>query len=199
MATTKVCSKCNEEKGLGEFNKDKNKKLGVSTWCRDCVNEYNKSYYEINKTDIIAHVCEYQKTPEVREARKNWVNVENRREYMRIYANERRKSDVEFRILGNLRGRVGSAVKLKAKKAAKTTVLVGCSMDQLLTFLEAEFTEGMTWENMGEWHIDHIRPCASFNLEDPEEQKKCFHWTNLQPLWAADNFAKSDRLDWVKT
>ena len=76
--------------------------------------------------------------------------------------------------------------------------LLGCTIEEMRTFLEAEFEEGMTWDNYGEWHVDHIRPCASFNLEDPEEQKKCFHWTNLQPLWAADNLAKGDRLDWVK-
>ena len=76
--------------------------------------------------------------------------------------------------------------------------LLGCTIEEMRTFLEAEFEEGMTWENHGEWHVDHIRPCASFNLEYPEEQKKCFHWTNLQPLWAADNLAKGDRLDWVK-
>ena len=84
-------------------------------------------------------------------------------------------------------------------KAYSTMELIGCTIEEVRTFLEAEFEEGMTWENQDEWHIDHIRPCASFNLEDPEEQKKCFHWTNLQPLWAADNLAKSDRLDWVKT
>ena len=95
--------------------------------------------------------------------------------------------------------RLYDAVKhQRGGKSAKTLELLGCTVEQLQTFLEAEFTDGMTWENYGEWHIDHIRPCASFNLEDPEEQKKCFHWTNLQPLWAKDNLAKSDRLDWVK-
>ena len=71
--------------------------------------------------------------------------------------------------------------------------LSGCSKEELYTFLEAEFSEGMTWENYGKWHVDHIRPCASFNLEDVEEQKKCFHWTNLQPLWAVDNIRKGSK------
>ena len=68
--------------------------------------------------------------------------------------------------------------------------LTGCSKEDLIKHLESQFTDGMTWENYGEWHIDHIRPCCSFNLEDPEEQKTCFHWTNLQPLWAIDNMKK---------
>jgi hypothetical protein len=68
--------------------------------------------------------------------------------------------------------------------------LLGCSVSFLKGFLEAKFTEGMTWQNHGEWHIDHIKPCASFNLLDEEEQKKCFHYTNLQPLWAAENLSK---------
>jgi hypothetical protein len=76
------------------------------------------------------------------------------------------------------------------EKTGKTMELVGCSKDDLLVHLESKFTEGMTWENYGKWHIDHIRPCASFNLEDREEQKRCFHWTNLQPLWAQYNIRK---------
>jgi hypothetical protein len=79
------------------------------------------------------------------------------------------------------------------QKTDSTIQLAGCTIQQLKSFLEAEFEEGMTWDNYGEWHVDHIRPCASFNLEDPEEQKKCFHWTNLQPLWARDNIRKGDK------
>jgi hypothetical protein len=57
-------------------------------------------------------------------------------------------------------------------------------------YLAGKFKDGMTWENHGEWHIDHIKPCASFNLLDEGEQKKCFHYTNLQPLWASENLSK---------
>ena len=52
----------------------------------------------------------------------------------------------------------------------------------------------MSWSNRGEWHIDHIIPCSSFNLLDEKEQEKCFHYTNLQPLWAAENLSKSNKI-----
>jgi hypothetical protein len=80
------------------------------------------------------------------------------------------------------------------EKKGKTMELVGCTTENVMKHLESKFTEGMTWENYGQWHIDHIKPCASFNLEDVEEQKKCFHWTNLQPLWAKDNLVKGAKL-----
>jgi putative phage-type endonuclease len=67
-----------------------------------------------------------------------------------------------------------------------------CDLDEC-DFLETKFKEGMTWENHGEWHIDHIKPCASFNLLDDYEQKKCFHYKNLQPLWATENLRKGDK------
>ena len=72
--------------------------------------------------------------------------------------------------------------------------LLGCSAEQLRTHLEEKFTDGMSWDNYGYrgWHIDHIRPCASFDLTDPQQQLECFHYTNLQPLWAEDNFKKGD-------
>lgn len=82
------------------------------------------------------------------------------------------------------------AVRGIANKAASTKELLGCSREHLLAWLQFWMKPGMTWENYGEWHIDHKKPCASFDLTKPDEQRKCFHYTNLEPLWAADNFSK---------
>ena len=79
------------------------------------------------------------------------------------------------------------------RKAAKTEELLGCTVAEARAHLEAQFLPGMTWDNHGEWHIDHIRPCASFDFSDPQQQKECSHYTNLQPLWAKDNLSKSDK------
>ena len=59
--------------------------------------------------------------------------------------------------------------------------------------IQNKFTEGMLWDNYGLWHIDHIRPCSKFDLSKPKEQRKCFHYSNLQPLWAIDNIRKGSR------
>jgi len=68
--------------------------------------------------------------------------------------------------------------------------LIGESPQFVKNYLTLKFTDGMSWENHGKWHIDHIKPCCSFDLTKPEEQQKCFHYTNLQPLWAKDNLRK---------
>ena len=80
-----------------------------------------------------------------------------------------------------------------SKKAAKTEELLGCTVAEARVHLESQFLRGMTWDNHGEWHIDHIRPCASFDFSDPQQQKECSHYSNLQPLWAKDNLSKSDK------
>jgi hypothetical protein len=82
-----------------------------------------------------------------------------------------------------------------ARKAARTMELIGCTIAEVRAHLESHFLPGMTWDNCGRngWHIDHIRPCYSFNLEDPVQQRICFHFTNLQPMWEADNISKSNR------
>jgi hypothetical protein len=75
--------------------------------------------------------------------------------------------------------------------------LIGCSCSELKSHIESLWLPGMTWENKAYygWHIDHIMPCASFDLSKPEEQKKCFHFLNLQPLWWIDNLKKTSRTD----
>jgi len=73
--------------------------------------------------------------------------------------------------------------------------ILGCSIDEFKNYLQCMFTSEMTWENHGiYWEIDHIRQCSSFDMSIPDEQKKCFHYTNLQPLWAKDNLSKHDKL-----
>ena len=103
--------------------------------------------------------------------------------------------DPEFRMLENLRTRLWYALN-GAYKADTTKKLIGCTTKKLKVHLEKQFTDGMSWDNYGKhgWHIDHIIPCASFDMLDPEQQKKCFHYTNLQPLWAKDNLQKGDKM-----
>ena len=75
----------------------------------------------------------------------------------------------------------------------RTMKLIGCDIPHLIKHLESNFKDGMTWDNYGKWHVDHIQPCISFDLEDINQQKKCFHYTNLQPLWAKENWLKGDK------
>jgi hypothetical protein len=71
---------------------------------------------------------------------------------------------------------------------------LGCTIDELWNHLEKQFKPGMTKQNYGEWHVDHVLPCVSFDLSKEENQKKCFHYTNLQPLWAEENFKKKSNI-----
>jgi len=84
-----------------------------------------------------------------------------------------------------MRSRLYTALK-KNHKSASTLQLVGCSIQQLKEYLEKQFQKGMSWNNNNKkgWEIDHIIPCELFDLSKKSEQKKCFHYTNLQPLWA---------------
>jgi hypothetical protein len=120
---------------------------------------------------------------------------ENNKEHINQYSLERMK-DPTVRMVRNLRRRMIHAVKeCQGFKYGKSEELLGCSFDEVRKYLESKFKDGMTWENHGlyGWHIDHIKPCASFDLTNEIEQRECFHYTNLQPLWAFDNLSKSDK------
>jgi len=95
-----------------------------------------------------------------------------------------------------IRSRFKEILKNKNFKKDKSPIeLIGCSISDLKFYLESQFKDGMSWENHGikGWHIDHIKPCSSFDLTDIEQQKQCFHYTNLQPLWWKDNLLKGNK------
>lgn len=126
---------------------------------------------------------------------------EQSRAWTKAYRAARKAIDPNYKLACGLRSRVSGLLRrCKAARAGRMVDLLDCSIQHLREHLESQFLEGMSWENYGlyGWHIDHIIPVTQFDLTDPEQQKACFHWTNLQPLWAADNLRKNNRLDWQK-
>ena len=113
--------------------------------------------------------------------------------YNRAWEKNRRKIDPMFSIKKNLRNRVWAVLK-GLSKSDKTLKLLGCRIEELKKHLENKFEDGMDWNNYGVWHVDHIIPCANFDLSDPEQQRICFHYTNLQPMWGEKNIQKGSRL-----
>ena len=169
-----------------------------------------KAYRENNKEAIKARKKKWnQENPEKyaemnRKARLKRIDAVKAcaKEYNKSHLADRMKrnkerlvTDIQYRLRTRLRHRMVTAIKLQyGKKSYKTKELIGCEIGFLLGYLESKFNPGMSWKNWSRsgWHIDHIIPCAAFDLTDPEQQKTCFHYTNLQPLWAYENAAKSD-------
>jgi hypothetical protein len=148
---------------------------------------------EKNRKGVERFKANKEKVYAYRRTRPDIYGAEANREYIRNWQRKKRDTDPQYRIGNRLRSRIWHAIqKGGGRKAFKTVELLGCSIAEVRAHLESKFTDGMTWENVGKWHIDHIVPCSSFDLTDPEQQKRCNHYTNLQPLWAWQNLAKSD-------
>lgn len=111
------------------------------------------------------------------------------------YNAKRLKENPHVRAMEYARTRVRNLVKGESRSAS-TMALIGCSREHLVKHIESQFKDGMNWSNYGAkgWHIDHILPCASFDLTNPDHQKICFHYTNLQPLWWLDNIKKHAKI-----
>jgi hypothetical protein len=211
---TKKCKLCEKEKGLNEFYLCAGK---YSSRCKKCFNEYqknnpnrkgNQNRYGSKNRDIInsktreryhKNVDESRKSNREKRKRLRKLNPEKYRNYSNKWRNnnyERVKKDLEWKMKKILRTRFLTAIKKQFKKSS-VLKLLGCSIDECRIYIESKFQEGMNWENHGifGWHIDHIIPCATFDLTKLEEQQKCFHYTNLQPLWWEDNLKKSNKVE----
>ena len=189
-------------------NKEKQKKYykQYSLDNKEKINETSKKYRLNNKDKIKQYSKQWYLDNKEKKKQYNEQyyldNIERRREYeidnrerRREYENNRLKTDPIYKIIRYQRGRMRAALKGKSK--CKSTIkLLGCSAEYCWNHLEQQFKPGMTKDNYGLWHVDHIIPCASFDLNDTEQQKICFHYTNLQPLWAIDNIKKGAKLDY---
>jgi hypothetical protein len=165
---------------------------------------YNKKYYETHKDDI----CEYyQKNKDKINARAKECrekNKDKRREYIKeyyqknkdkinAYKRKRNKSNPTLKLVNVCRVRINKYYKLKGMLKSKHTMeMIGCTPIELRDHIQSRFVDGMTFENHGAWHIDHIIPLASANTD--EEIIKLCHYTNLQPLWAGDNWSKGVKI-----
>lgn len=106
--------------------------------------------------------------------------------YHAEYSQKRCKEDPAYLLAKRLRTRISEALRGRCK-VSTTIALLGCTPEELALHLEEQFEPGMTWGNYGDWHVDHIRPLASFDLANEDEQRQAFHFTNTRPLWAQDN------------
>ena len=205
----KICSKCGNEKELSDFGKDSSRTNGISYLCKKCLliksNEYRKKnrekvlqsyklYNKVNKDKIKSKrkIRDEINSNKIKEYRKKF-NSKNR-DYFNKWEKNKRKTDILFKLSGNMRKRLNSFLKIKKiKKQNKTFDIIGCSPQFLKEYLEQKFTEGMCWELMGQHiHIDHIIPLSSAITE--EEVYKLCHYTNLQPLWSEDNLKKGNKI-----
>lgn len=116
--------------------------------------------------------------------------------YQRAYLQKRRK-DPEFKLIENCRRRIHHALSGRAKKSDHTSELIGCSPSELKKHLEKQFESWMTWRNYGKkgWVIDHIKAVMQFDLTDPDQQKLCFHWSNMRPIHWMHNTVKNQHED----
>jgi hypothetical protein len=169
------------------------------------IKKQRKERYLRNRIFILKKAKEYREThrEQIKEYHiKNKEKfLENTRKWCRknrnkinLYVLNKRKLDLNFKLTDCLRHRIYKSLK-GINKSQSTLKLLGCSLEFLKQHLESKFTKGMTWKNYdyNGWHVDHIIPCASFDLSNSEEQRKCFHYTNLQPLWKIDNIRKQDK------
>ncbi len=145
--------------------------------------EKSKEHYYENRDEILKKSSEYYKDED---------NRNKKNEYMKKYLKERKEEDPLFNLITSIRSLIYSSIKNQGySKESRTHEILGCSYIELKEYLENKFLEGMSWENKGEWHIDHIKPTSLAKTE--EEIYELNKYTNLQPLWAIDNIRKGNK------
>lgn len=162
---------------------------------KEC-NQRSKEYRLKNKEKLKQYFIEYK------NLNREKINKRNRsyKKSHQQYYNNRRKTDLNFKLAGNIRARLNKILRNNIKIGSGIKDL-GCTVSELKNYLESLFQPGMTWENYGhgkgKWNIDHIRPLISFNLSNRDEFLEANNYKNLQPMWHQDNIRKNNK--WVKS
>jgi hypothetical protein len=159
-----------------------------------------KKYRDKNKERLDEYYKQWSKNK--KEHRKEYLkqyrekNKEKIKEVKRTYQKEKRHTDPIYKLISNFRTAIYTVLKEnKLDKYTNYFNMVGYTAEQLKSHLEVQFKEGMTWENYGEWHVEHIKPISSFTFEtcEDEEFKICWSLDNLQPMWGIENIKKGNK------
>ena len=128
--------------------------------------------------------------------RLEWRKTHRKKDEVREYENNLRRErmkDPTFKYRANISARISNAMsRNKLYKPAETEKLLGATWPEFRKWIDSQLTDGMTPENYGKWHLDHVRPCASFDLSDEDQCYVAFNWRNYQPLWSTENISKND-------
>jgi hypothetical protein len=169
--------------------------------CSKCFIEKPHTQYRINRksTDNITHIC-LECLPT-----NNWTKKKQQLSEKKYRENNPEKMREKYKKQGNnVNRRIRNSIhqyiraifqKNTREKTYNTFTYIGCDIQFFKNWLEFQFSDGMTWDNYGEWHMDHVIPCSTFDLSNDNEIKECFNWKNYQPLWKKDNLVKSNKID----
>jgi hypothetical protein len=181
-----ICKKCSIDKELCSFHKKSNSKTGYQIYCKDCNKNSQKIFYDKNKEIVLERKRIYRSTDLYKE--KNKIYESKYKERRKI----KRSQNIKIRLGMSLRDILNRCFNYKGiKKNIKTYDLLGYDTLKLKQRLEFQFKEGMSWDNYGEWHIDHKKPISKFDKN--ADLKIINSLSNLQPLWARDNLSKGNR------
>jgi hypothetical protein len=222
--THKECNMCLLNLEITDFNKNSLSKDGHDNVCRDCykiIRHKNKQPVHNNITEVYCTKCKTtKKNTEFRTYARSstgyfntcnscWKpsewNTEKQRMAERRYVlnnpdkireKYKRQSKNPNRIIRHrLNKRITLALQTEnIRKSNKTHTFIGCDIEYLKKWLEFQFNNNICWENIGEWHIDHVIPCSNYDLTNEEQQKLCFNWQNLRPCLAKENIQKGDKI-----
>jgi hypothetical protein len=210
----KTCSKCKLELSIDSFRKDVTKKDGLTSSCKECKKKVDINYITNNIDKVLKKRKEYVKKNKENKKKydlnyrinnkekrneslkkyyiKNNIKINERR---KKYNSKRKKEDYVYKFKCNVRSLISKSFKRgvnQFKKTASTESILQCNIKDFKAHIEKQFTEGMSFDNHGDWHLDHIIPLASAKTED--EVIKLNHYTNFQPLWAIDNLRKGSKV-----
>lgn len=206
-----TCRKCRgiRQSQIRKDNPERFKEIDRRARATERYNDYQRKYRSENHDNLkVQSKLAYHKNkePYLKRSKEQKIRLgDDYREYQRNYKRKNRKelnakylhklkTDPKTKLRHTLRGRFRKLIKGYHKQNS-VLAYIGCDIDFLKEYLSSKFKNGMTWENHGTvWHIDHIIPCVSFDFNCEEDLKKCWHYTNLQPLYALENLIKGDKI-----
>lgn len=166
--------------------------MGLDNICKICSRiKANKYRYE-NIDKVKLRELQYREENRSKAVERTRLWRQKNKERRNKSNKDKYRSSPQRKMEVSIRNRINKFITRKNNSSSK---LIGCNIDFYVSYIENMFSKGMSWDNYGKWHIDHIKPLSKFNLKNEDEILKAFNYKNTQPLWACDNLKKSDKYE----